>query len=52
MVHGSQILTVDFCEHDRALEQAVQRGSETSLSGDIQNSPRHFPMQPAVGNLF
>jgi len=33
---------------DRALEQAAWRGCEV-FSGDIQGSPGHFPVQPAVG---
>jgi len=37
---------------DRALEEAVQRGCAFSFSRDIQDLPRGFPMQPAVGNLL
>jgi len=34
------------------LEEAAQRGREVSFSGDIQDSPGHFPTQPKVGNLL
>jgi len=35
----------------RALEQAAQRGCGVS-SVDIQNSPGHLPVRPAVGNCL
>jgi len=34
----------------RALEQASQSGCGVSLSGGIQDPPRHGPVQPAVGD--
>ena len=37
-------------EDDGALEQAAQRGGGVSLSGDIQDTPRCGPVQPAVGD--
>ena len=42
---------VDF-EDDRAVEQATQRVCGVSFSGDIQNLPGHFPVQPDAGNLL
>lgn len=39
-------------EVDRALEQAAQRGSKVCLSGNIQDTPRHLSVQPAVGGLL
>lgn len=33
------------------MEQAAQGGPETSLSGDIQNSPGHIPMSPVPGGV-
>ena len=38
-----------YCESDRALEWAAQRGCRVSFSGDIQNPPGCFPMQTALG---
>lgn len=40
-----------YCESDRALELASQRGCEVSFSGEIQNLPGHNPVQPALGVL-
>jgi len=34
------------------LEQAAQSGCGVSFSGDLQNSPGLFPVQPTVGNLL
>ena len=33
-------------------KQPAQRGCGDSFSGDIQNSPGHFHLQPTVGNLL
>jgi len=41
-----------YCDSDRGLEQAAQGGCGVSLSGDFQNSPGRFSMQPAVENLL
>jgi len=41
-----------YCEGDRALEQAPQRGCEVSFSGGIQNPFGCFPMRPTVGILL
>ena len=46
--HQKKIL---YCEDGRALEQAAQRGCAV-FSGDIQDLPGHFSMQPTVGNLL
>ena len=40
-----------YFDGDRALEQAAQRGCGVT-SGDIQNLPGHFPVQPTPGNLL
>jgi len=39
-------------EGDGALEQAAKAGSVVSFSGDIEDSPGHLPVQPAVGSLL
>ena len=51
-------MTAKYCviclllhEADRALEQAAQRDCGVLFSGDIQNLPRHCPLQPCIGNL-
>lgn len=44
--HGEEF----YCESDKAL--AAQRACEFSFSGDVQSAPGHFPVQPAVVNLF
>ena len=41
-----------YCESDKPLEQAAQRAYGFSFSGDVQNTPGHFPVQPAVGILL
>ena len=46
--HQKKIL---YCEGGRALEQAAQRGCAV-FSGDIQDLPGHFSVQPTVGNLL
>lgn len=40
-----------YCEGNKALEQAAQRGGGVS-SGDIQNPPVCFPVQLTLGNLL
>ena len=37
---------------DRVLEQTAQGGCGFSFSGDIQDLPGHFPVQPTVGILL
>ena len=39
-------------EGERALEQVAQGGCGISFSGDNQNLPGHFPLQPALRNLL
>lgn len=41
-----------YCEGDIALQQAAQRGCGASFSGDTQDLPNCFPVQPAVGSLL
>jgi len=41
-----------YCETDRALQLAAQRGCGISFPGDIENLPGCFPVQPTVGNLL
>jgi len=41
-----------YCEDDRALEQAAQRGCGVSFYGDIQDPDGYFPAYPAGGNLL
>lgn len=38
-----------YCEDDRALEEAVQRGCQISFSDGAQNSPGCESVQPAPG---
>ena len=45
--HGEEFL---HCEDDGALEQAAQGGCGVSFSGDIQDPPGQYPVQPAVGD--
>ena len=49
----SMILSIVLLYHecDWALAEAAHRGCEFSFSGDIQNPPERFPVQPALGNL-
>lgn len=41
-----------YCEDDRAMEQAAQRGHGVSLPENIQDLPGHFPVQPSQRNLL
>ena len=41
-----------YCEGERVMEQAAQIDCRISFSGDIQNPPGCFPVQPTVGNLL
>lgn len=40
-----------YYQSDGAQEQAAQRSWEVSFSGDTQYTPRHLPVQPAIGNV-
>jgi len=46
--HEKKIL---YFDGGRALDQATQRGCGALFSGNIQNPPRHFPVEASVGNL-
>lgn len=41
-----------YCEAYRGLEQAARGGGGISFSGDAQNLPGHFSVQPPVENLL
>ena len=41
-----------YCGGDIALEQAAQRGHGVSFSGDIQNCPTFFPVQPTIRTIL
>lgn len=37
-----------YCEGDRALDQAAQKGDGVSFCGDIPNTPGCFPVEPTA----
>jgi len=52
LFHWNMRTSLLYSEVDVALEQAAQRGCEVPFSGDTQNLPGYFPVQPVTGNLL